>query len=56
MTHKPSGRLARMAPALAVALACVAGPLLAQGGAATPVGLWQTIDDDTKHAKALLPP
>ena len=54
MTHKPSGRLARMAPALAVALACVAGPLLAQGGAATPVGLWKTIDDDTKQAKALI--
>ena len=54
MTRKPSGRLAGLVPAIAVALACAASPVLAQGNAATPVGLWKTIDDDTKQAKALI--
>ena len=54
MTRNRPGRIARLAPAFALALACAAGPVLAQSGNPTPVGLWKTIDDDTKQAKALI--
>ena len=37
--------------ALALVLACAAGIASAQ---ATPVGLWKTIDDETKQEKSLV--
>ena len=54
MTRKFPGRLARLIPVVALALTCASGAVLAQGNAATPSGLWKTIDDDTKQAKALI--
>jgi uncharacterized protein (DUF2147 family) len=40
-----------LTPAIALALATAAGAALAQ---ATPVGLWKTIDDETKIEKSLV--
>jgi uncharacterized protein (DUF2147 family) len=54
MTRTSAGRLAGIAPALALTLAFLSGPVLAQGNPTSPVGLWKTVDDDTKQAKALI--
>ncbi|HPU50534.1 MAG TPA: DUF2147 domain-containing protein [Burkholderiaceae bacterium] len=54
MTRTSARRLAGIAPALALTLAFLSGPVLAQGNPASPVGLWKTVDDDTKQAKALI--
>ena len=51
MTASSATRRARLAPVFALAMAFAASPVLAQS-AATPVGLWKTIDDDTKQAKS----
>jgi uncharacterized protein (DUF2147 family) len=51
-------KMNRLARSAALALLACVGPLLIGGGAgaqdASPVGMWQTIDDETKQPKALV--
>lgn len=52
MRHSGNGMFASCAVALVIL--CAGLPAMAQQGMVTPVGLWQTIDDETKKPKALV--
>ena len=47
--HRLAGRIVRPAALLAATLVFAAGAALAQ---ATPVGLWKTVDDETRQEKS----